>query len=338
MVSASIGLATVSSAKPPAMPWWPKGEQPFLFLCWALFSVSIAAFVLHQSFLFDVPILGVLLTLVGLIPCGWAWMFARALFREGAHRDLWPWLIIATFYASCVVLYFDGSGSQSGALGYLRQIQGLMASAMLIMTFVETIDGIRRDQAHRKFRLIVAIGFLSTMAASLVVDLPEFAAVQDQTRTALATIALCGATAAFQHRRRILTARANEAAEATAARARPEIAKRLTALLEQDRVFLDPDLKVADIAQRLRQPDYKVTQCITGDLGYGNFNQMINAYRVDEAEALLVDPALSGQSILDVAMACGFGSLGPFNRAFKAKTGMTPSQFKRVHATVAVTS
>ena len=28
-------------------------------------------------------------------------------------------------------------------------------------------------------------------------------------------------------------------------------------------------------------------------------------------------------------MDCGFGSIGPFNRAFKAHTGMTPSAYRR---------
>jgi AraC-like DNA-binding protein len=33
--------------------------------------------------------------------------------------------------------------------------------------------------------------------------------------------------------------------------------------------------------------------------------------------------------ILTIALDAGFQSLGPFNRAFKAQTGMTPSEFRR---------
>jgi AraC-like DNA-binding protein len=33
--------------------------------------------------------------------------------------------------------------------------------------------------------------------------------------------------------------------------------------------------------------------------------------------------------ILTIALDAGFQSIGPFNRAFKAETGMTPSEFRR---------
>jgi len=33
--------------------------------------------------------------------------------------------------------------------------------------------------------------------------------------------------------------------------------------------------------------------------------------------------------ILTIALDAGFQSIGPFNRAFKAHTGMTPSEFRR---------
>ncbi|MFY8210181.1 MAG: helix-turn-helix domain-containing protein, partial [Caulobacter sp.] len=33
--------------------------------------------------------------------------------------------------------------------------------------------------------------------------------------------------------------------------------------------------------------------------------------------------------ILTLAYDCGFGSIGPFNRAFKAKTGVTPQAFRK---------
>jgi AraC-like DNA-binding protein len=33
--------------------------------------------------------------------------------------------------------------------------------------------------------------------------------------------------------------------------------------------------------------------------------------------------------ILTIALDTGFGSIGPFNRAFKAHTGLTPSEYRR---------
>ena len=89
-----------------------------------------------------------------------------------------------------------------------------------------------------------------------------------------------------------------------------------------------PNLKVADLARRLGEPDYKVSRCITASLGFANFNQMLNAYRVARAREMLADPALRNRSILLIALDCGFGSIGPFNRAFKAAAGVTPRAFR----------
>ena len=72
-----------------------------------------------------------------------------------------------------------------------------------------------------------------------------------------------------------------------------------------------------------------MTQCITGSLGFRNFNHMANHYRIAEAKRRFSAPSLDHLPILTVALDCGFGSIGPFNRAFKEETGMTPMQFRK---------
>jgi AraC-like DNA-binding protein len=64
-------------------------------------------------------------------------------------------------------------------------------------------------------------------------------------------------------------------------------------------------------------------------MGYRNFNAFLNRYRIDAVKQALADTMQSEVAILDIALAAGFQSLGPFNRAFKADTGMTPSEFRR---------
>jgi AraC-like DNA-binding protein len=48
-----------------------------------------------------------------------------------------------------------------------------------------------------------------------------------------------------------------------------------------------------------------------------------------EAEAALADPSQAEVPILTIALDAGFGSIGPFNRAFKAHTGLTPTEYRR---------
>lgn len=56
-----------------------------------------------------------------------------------------------------------------------------------------------------------------------------------------------------------------------------------------------------------------------------NFRQYLNLYRIDRACALLRVPQ---KDISDIALECGFQTLRSFNRAFKAVTGQTPSQYR----------
>jgi AraC-like DNA-binding protein len=43
----------------------------------------------------------------------------------------------------------------------------------------------------------------------------------------------------------------------------------------------------------------------------------------------LSDPSQRDVAVLTIAMDAGFQSIGPFNRAFKAETGLTPTEFRR---------
>jgi AraC-like DNA-binding protein len=55
----------------------------------------------------------------------------------------------------------------------------------------------------------------------------------------------------------------------------------------------------------------------------------VNHYRIAEAKAALRDPRQAEVPVLTIALDAGFNSLGPFNRAFKADTGMTPTEVRR---------
>jgi AraC-like DNA-binding protein len=70
-------------------------------------------------------------------------------------------------------------------------------------------------------------------------------------------------------------------------------------------------------------------------LGYRNFNAFLNNHRIEEAKAALADPAQAAVPVITIAMDAGFQSLGPFNRAFKAMTGVTPSEYRKLMASAA---
>jgi len=103
----------------------------------------------------------------------------------------------------------------------------------------------------------------------------------------------------------------------------------LKAAMERDRLYRDEGLSIGGLAARLDMPEYRLRRAINQQLGFRNFSAYVNQWRLAEIKAALADPAQRQVSITTMALDAGFASLGPFNRAFKAETGLTPSDFRR---------
>jgi AraC-like DNA-binding protein len=103
---------------------------------------------------------------------------------------------------------------------------------------------------------------------------------------------------------------------------------RLQQLMTVDCVYRDPELSLAALAQRLGLPEHRLRELIHRELGYRNFSAFVNEHRLQEIEHKLADPAFDRRPILTLALEAGFGSIGPFNRAFRERHGMTPTQFR----------
>ncbi len=107
----------------------------------------------------------------------------------------------------------------------------------------------------------------------------------------------------------------------------------LRRLMEHDRVYREEGLSIGSLAERLGTAEHVLRRLINQRLGHRNFNAFLNGYRLDEVIAALGDPAQEAVPILTIALDAGFQSIGPFNRAFKSKTGMTPTEFRREQLT-----
>lgn len=102
-------------------------------------------------------------------------------------------------------------------------------------------------------------------------------------------------------------------------------------LFETDKGYREEGLTITGLAQQVGAQEYRVRRAINRHLGFRNFNEFLNHHRVAEARARLVDPETVHLPVLTIAMDLGYRSLGPFNRAFKEQTGMTPVQYRRAN-------
>lgn len=338
---------------------WRASRTP-VTTYFALFAGAMLCAAL--AFLYG-PALGPLAPVVAIgaiAGCGWFWLFARALFQPEPRYEIWPIVlvgaIIAPEMAAQIIAALAPGAITAPAYGAVMRVmenaQALTSSTVLVLVLAEAARGYNRATPlhERRFRLAFIAAY-AALAAVSVLWVRQAAAGSfpaewgDAIRSCCMLAALAMAGLAVRYRLACpVSAPAPLPARAAARQKRPSpapaadaetaaLARRIAGLFERPEVYTTPTLKVADLAAMLGQPDYKVSRCITGAMGFANFNRLVNFHRIEHAKAMLSDPSFDERSILAVGMDCGFGSVGPFNRAFKEATGATPRAWRAARAT-----
>ncbi|AOP33950.1 hypothetical protein A0128_08920 [Leptospira tipperaryensis] len=108
----------------------------------------------------------------------------------------------------------------------------------------------------------------------------------------------------------------------------PAVDQKLKTLFEEEKVYLDEDLRLPSLADEIGISVHHLSAFINEYLGL-SFNRFINSYRVEEAKRMLLEEP--DRAVLSVGMAVGFNSTSAFHRAFFSETGLTPKQFRENH-------
>ncbi len=103
---------------------------------------------------------------------------------------------------------------------------------------------------------------------------------------------------------------------------------KLLGLMASEQPWLEPELTLTELAQRLRTTPNVLSKVINAGCGQ-NFNDFVNSYRVQEARRKLADPRFAHYSLVGVALESGFNSKSTFNRVFKKLLGQAPSEVAR---------
>jgi AraC-like DNA-binding protein len=145
----------------------------------------------------------------------------------------------------------------------------------------------------------------------------------------LAAFCLAGTLVMLQVRPALFgAARPAEAPAGLNAADQAELA-RLNALMDGGEAWRREGVTIGLLAQELRVPEHRLRRLINDHLGHRNFAAFVNARRIDAAKRILSDPAEARKTVASIAFDLGFGSLGPFNRAFKEATSQTPTEWRR---------
>ena len=304
----------------------------------SLLLLSVSAYLLESdSVLRDgLAVLSPVLMLLALIVPHCLWLFARAVFEAP-----WPsrWVIGAFALLALAVwsVYLDEAGygrplfdvaNVAVRVGSLW----IVGHALLIAAKGRPDDLIERRRRYRVyFIVIIAAQIAAVLALELVLgtSAPAWLTLLNVIVIAALTIGLAVPLLRLDPEF-FAPMPADDAAE------RAETLKPAEAVLKQallsemrDGAYRQPGLTIRNLAEQLGYPEHQLRKLINGRLGYRNFSAFLNSYRIPEAQTILADAKRVRTPVLTIALDLGYGSLGPFNRAFKSATNMTPTEYRQ---------
>ncbi|TGJ98938.1 AraC family transcriptional regulator [Leptospira langatensis] len=264
-------------------------------------------------------------------------LFVSSLFED--DFKLRPWhgalfLFVNTY--SSYILLFSGAASDTSVISKILFSSPQVFYLILILwTLAKVLNDKKIDllESRREFRVIFAsltgLYSMGVVLVEVITRHEEYSATLDLVNSFFIFILVFFISfRIFEFRENSFPIRDKE----TKDEEEPldeNLLKKLNVLLADQKVYLHENLTILGLAQRLNVPEKKVRRLINKGLGYRNFNEFLNYFRIQEAKAILSDPGKKEIQVLRIAMDLGYGSLAPFNRAFREIVGTTPSDFRK---------
>ncbi len=259
------------------------------------------------------------------------WFFTRAFFGDEEHFDGGD----AAVLVALVAVGFGRSAVVAEAAYYLGSV------VLVGLALSQVVRGRPADlvEPRRRLRAVFTVVVGAEILIILGVELFLGGNPAPRPLELLKSVATLGLTVLFSTwllmPRRDLLAYATKTTVAVspAATESPDadarFRERLLAAVRDERLYRQEGLTIGAVARALDLPEYRVRRIINQQLGHRNFNAFLNEIRTAEACRILADPAHERLPIFNLALDLGYGSLGPFNRAFRARTGQAPTEYRR---------
>ena len=267
------------------------------------------------------------------------WLFTRALFDD-SFRLRWRhaaiWLAVAAFsLVNCALLAPSSGGARLSLIAINLLVLGFIALALVQTVASWSADLVEQRRRVRVFIVVAAALYGGLNAVlHLVIQGGAAAGIANAANGVLLACVVAAISFAMLHvgGAEVFAAApvADEAAPLPETGAADQkLVDALMRLMADERIYRHDNITIGTLATKLGIPEYRLRRLINQRLGYRNFNVFLNNHRIEEAKAALADPAQAEVPVITIAMDAGFASLGPFNRAFKATTGVTPTEYRR---------
>lgn len=277
------------------------------------------------------------------------WMTASNLFVDERNKHSIAWFVLIGCYlldTYRAVTYPDAIELAGDPVLYfsLRFVPQLVLLCFPLHAIYLAIRGYKTDllEERRKFRIAfvaglgVVVGFivLGNLLNDLLLGADENSSQIFSTITSaiLFIILLCFNLSSIQSSQsmlRLVSEDGSNQAELPENKGE-EVGQQYVEAIEKamtiEQLYTEPGLTISDLAKHLDIMEYRVRHAINKAMEFKNFNQFLNNYRIEAAAELLRTTRLP---VSRIAMDVGYSSLSVFNRAFKERMAVTPSDFRK---------
>jgi AraC-like DNA-binding protein len=271
------------------------------------------------------------------------WLFARALFDDAFEVRRWyvaPWAaVVALSLSNCLVLVPAQILDPRIFAIAISAISLLFVALAIAQTVASWSTDLVEERRRLRVFVVVATAVYAGFNAVIQLFAPLSGApsvVSTVNAAILAGVVVAIAVSLMRVKGETIFALADKPVVAavvpneTSASDR-RLLEALMRLMSDERIYRHEGITIGMLATKLAVPEYKLRRLINQQLGYRNFNVFLNNRRIEEAKAALADPSQAEVPVITIAMDAGFQSLGPFNRAFKATTGVTPTEYRKLN-------
>lgn len=261
------------------------------------------------------------------------WLFAHLLFERRVDRRVLAVGALVTLGCWAGFGLFDSLDARFWTALVQRTVSLLLVLHALAIAARERGDDLieKRRRLRVGFVIVVGLGALMVLVVEMIFGFRHRDVVATLPQTLVIFVAVIATGAALlQSDPELLFDPAAPAPPPapTLSPAETVLKAKLDAAMAAG-VYREGGLTIGALAERLGAPEHRLRALINQRLGYRNFSAFLNEARIADARAWLADPERVALPILTIAMDLGYGSLAPFNRAFREAMGQAPSDYRR---------
>jgi len=323
-----------------------------------LFALCLSAFLLSGIPVLEAFTLVVfLLSRLAVLTPGILWLFAVSFFKDEQtvpRRGLGLivlYFLLSTLNSLTVILNID-TGQAGYYLGYLLPLFVMFGLSVHVVYM--GLEGRRDDLLEERRRLripfVISIGMVILFTLGFIALSPILQQVMSPENSQLfiniITLVIYAAIFLWILVLNLAVFRLNVDAErllqnpepvvvdgehqseiekASASVKEAKLMEKINQAMDQQKLYQQSGFTIVMLGQELATTEQRLRTTINNTMGFRNFNQFLNHYRVDEAARLLNE---SDEPIANIAMGVGFNSLSAFNKAFKEIHSKTPREFR----------